>query len=49
MHSYVILQILCFKVVNLAAILFMQIRWWKIEKSAWEQGLSDSAYLNYGK
>ena len=34
---------------NLTAILFMQIRWSKLQNSAWEQGLSISAHLNYIK
>ena len=37
------------KIGNLAVILFMQIRRSKTQNFAWEQGLSDSAYLNYAK
>ena len=31
---------------NLAAILFMQIRWSRSQNFAWEPGFSDSAYSN---
>ena len=37
------------KMVNFAAILFMQIRWLEREKSVWEPFLSESALLNYVK
>ena len=37
------------KVDNLAAILFMQIRWSKTKNFPWEPGLSNSAYPNYVK
>ena len=37
------------KIVNLAAILFMQIRPSQTQNFAWEPGLSDSAYPNYAK
>ena len=36
----------CCKRGNLAAILFMQIRWSRSQNFAWEPGLSDSAYSN---
>jgi len=35
--------------VGKLAILFMTIRWPKMQNFAWERGLSDSAYLKYAK
>ena len=36
-------------IVKLEAILFMLIRWSKLQNSAWEQGKSNSAFPNYAK